>query len=598
MTRGFSFLLAAALLLPGLASAQDSARVIVRFKPAADSVRAKAMSSTMSRGESLDVAQTRASALGLRAGRTLKARLSLDLRTHVVTAQGIDSATLARQLAQDSEVELVAVDQRRKHFRLPNDPLFGGDVAFPVTSGAGLPARVIDQWYLKAPTAEVVSGINAPAAWDITTGSASTVVAVLDTGVRKDHPDLAGQFVGGYDMVGYATAAGVATANDGDRQDADASDPGDWVSQADIDSGALGSNCTASDIANSSWHGTRVSGLIGAIGNNGLGMAGVGWGIKILPVRVLGKCGGYDSDIQAGMLWAAGISVPGLPANPNPARVLNLSLGGTGSCAASDSTGKLYRDTISQVVAAGATVVVAAGNSETGGVAVSLPANCPGVIAVGGLRHAGSKVGFADLGPEVAISAPGGNCINTSSGTPCLYTMLSTTNSGLTGPVAADNAYTNSSASIGTSFSAPLVSGTVALMLSVRPSMTPAEVLAALQGTARPFVSSGATAGIGACHAPGTAGQDECYCTTSTCGAGMLDAGAAVAAAQAANAPATPPVTPTPPAATTPSPSADTSTSQGGGGGGAFSAGWLALVALAAWALARGRRARRAGGVE
>ncbi|MDP0977458.1 S8 family serine peptidase, partial [Klebsiella pneumoniae] len=85
-------------------------------------------------------------------------------------------------------------------------------------------------------------------------------------------------------------------------------------------------------ISNSSWHGTRVSGLIAASSNNGRGMSGVGWGLKILPLRVLGKCGGYDSDIIAAMKWAAGIAIPGVPANANKAKVLNMSLGGSGSC--------------------------------------------------------------------------------------------------------------------------------------------------------------------------------------------------------------------------------------------------------------------------
>jgi serine protease len=266
-----------------------------------------------------------------------------------------------------------------------------------------------------------------------------------------------------------------ATSGSGDNspgRDSDASDPGDWISQADIDGGALGSSCTAADIGNSSWHGTRVSGLIAAASNNARGIAGIAFGAKILPVRVLGKCGGWDSDIQAGMLWAAGIAVPGMPANPNPARVLNMSLGSGGTCGTTGS-GAVYRDTINQVLAKGAVIVAAAGN--TTGQAVGLPGNCPGVIAVTGLRHVGSKVGFSSVGTEVAISAPGGNCINIGAGEPCLYPMLSTTNSGLNGPVGAEDAYTNNSASVGTSFSAPVVSGTVALMLSMRPALTPAE---------------------------------------------------------------------------------------------------------------------------
>lgn len=564
-------LLAAALAAPFAVTAQSAdteARVIVRFKPAADSVRAKALALRATHAEAREVAQTRATALGLRTGHRLAAGLSLDERTHVVVARGLSSDQLARRLAADPEVELVAVDQLRKHTALPNDPLFGGATPAPTAyigqfydSGDSTTpptlrdtySRTIDQWYLKAPstvtsggsaTGEVVSSVNAPAAWDLTTGSPNVVVAVIDTGVRRDHPDFknadgSSQFLSGYDFIGsQPTSRGsIATAIANRPAGADltqALDFGDSVTQAEIDSGVLGSGCTSADISNSSWHGTRVSGLIAASSNNGRGMSGVGWGLKILPLRVLGKCGGYDSDIIAAMKWAAGIAIPGVPANANKAKVLNMSLGGSGSCGTT-GTGSFYRDAITQVNAAGSIIVVAAGNSE--GQAVGLPGNCPGVITVAALRHVGTKVGFSSLGPEVAISAPGGNCVNLATGYPCLYTMVSTTNSGKTAPVLNDEAYTGGSASVGTSFSAPIVSGIVGLMASVRPGLTSAEATQILKLTARPFPTSGGGSAKAPnpplCTAPSTATQDECYCTTSTCGAGMVDAFAAVKAAQA-----------------------------------------------------------------
>lgn len=541
-------LFAAALLaLPWAATAQvEEARVIVRFKPQADSVRAKALSMRATPTEARDVAQTRATALGLRTGQGLAVGISLDERTHVVFAEGMSSAQLAQKLAADAEVELAVADQLRKHTRLPNDPLFGSATVNPESTVGGVQARTIDQWYLKAPGSStnpaVVSSINAPVAWDVTTGASSVIVAVLDTGVRRDHPDFtsadgSSKFVSGYDMIGSqpSTAGSVAIATANRPAGADltlALDYGDWVSQADINAGTLGSSCTSADISNSSWHGTRVSGLIAAAGNNATGMAGVGWGLKIMPVRVLGKCGGYDSDIIAGMKWAMGLGVPGLPANANKAKVLNLSLGGSGTCGTT-GTGALYRDAITQVNAAGGTIVVAAGNSE--GQAVGLPGNCPGVITVAALRHVGTKVGFSSLGPEVTVSAPGGNCINTGANQACLYPMVSTTNAGTTVPVAGDASYTGSGASVGTSFSAPIVSGIVGLMASVRPGLTSAEAIQILKGTARPFPTLGGTAGISQCQAPGSTVQDECYCTTSTCGAGMVDAAAAVAATVALN---------------------------------------------------------------
>ncbi|KQV50356.1 hypothetical protein ASC95_13325 [Pelomonas sp. Root1217] len=523
---------------PVLAQTADSeARVIVRFKPQADSVRAKALALRATRAEAREVAQTRATALGLRSGQRLAAGISLDERTHVVIAKGMTSAALAKKLAADTEVELVVVDQRRKHMSLPNDPLFGGADVNPESTVGGIQARTIDQWYLKKPSStpgQAVSSINGPAAWDVMTGSSGVVVAVLDTGVRLDHPDLAGQFVSGYDMIGFSSSSSVsaAIANDGGGADADPSDPGDWVSQADIDGKSLGSGCDSTDVGNSSWHGTRVSGLIAAMSNNNLGMAGVGWGLKILPVRVLGKCGGYDSDIVAGMKWAAGISVPGLSPNPWKAKVLNMSLGGSGTCG-TEGTGKLYRDAITAINAAGAIIVIAAGNSE--GQAVGLPGNCPGVITVAALRHVGTKVGFSSLGSEVTVAAPGGNCINIGTGQACLYPMVSTTNAGTTTPVANDGSYTGSSASVGTSFSAPIVSGIVGLMASVRPTLTSAEATQILKSTARPFptTGSGSTPNPPQCVAPSSTAQDECYCTTSTCGAGMVDAAAAVNSALA-----------------------------------------------------------------
>lgn len=569
------------------------ARVIVRFKPQADSVRAKALALRATRLEAREVAQTRGTALGLRHGRQLDAGISLDERTHVYTASGMSSAALARELAADPEVELVAVDGRRKHYAvLPNDPLFGGAQSdAPVFIGRFLDAgtrttppqlrdtysRQLDQWYLKAPSTktnpngcgqgaavacDVVSSINAPAAWGVSTGMASVVVAVLDTGIRRDHPDFTNldgsiQILSGYDMIGSQDASKGATAEAIANRPANADrtlalDYGDWVSQADLDkrnpdgTRLLGSGCGTTDIANSSWHGTRVSGLIAAASNNGLGMAGVAWRSKLLPVRVLGKCGGYDSDIVAGMLWAAGIYVPGLPLNQNKAKVLNLSLGGSGTCDPNAvgttpeqrGTASLYRDTISKVNDAGSIIVVAAGNSA--GQAVGLPGNCPGVITVAALRHVGTKVGFSSVGKEVTISAPGGNCVNLADGYPCLYPMVSTTNRGTTSPVLADDAYTGTAASVGTSFSAPIVSGVIALMSAVRPTLTAPEVTKLLQRTARPFPKTGGGSSDEAnppeCVAPRVGvDQLECYCTTSTCGAGMIDAAAAVAAAQALN---------------------------------------------------------------
>jgi serine protease len=437
-----------------------------------------------------------------------------------VFGHGLTSQQLAARIAAESDVEYAVPDERKHIVEVPNDPLYGS-VAVTTTNGGPL----VGQWYLKPPGAAgdsantAPAAINAQQAWDISKGSSSVVVAVLDTGVRFDHPDLGANVLPGYDMVSADSDGTFTTANDGNGRDSDASDPGDFVAAAD----ATTLGCSQ---GNSSWHGTQTLGLIGAATGNGTGMASVSHGgVKVMPVRVLGKCGGFDSDIQAGIIWAAGIAVPGVPANTTPARVINMSLGGAVAC----SQG--YIDAIGQANTAGSTVVVSAGNSS--GHTVSSPASCPGAIGVAGLRHVGDKVGFSDIGPQIAISAPGGNCVNTATGDACLYPILTLTNKGTTTPVAgpAGASYTDAfDASLGTSFSAPLVSGTVALMLSANPSLTPAQVKAKLQSTARPFPTTGGSANVQACVAPGSTDQLECYCTTSTCGAGMLDARAAVQA--------------------------------------------------------------------
>ena len=440
---------------------------------------------------------------------------ALTARVHVLYLPGPrggrDLADALDALRADPDVASVEPDRRKFALAVPSD------TAFP------------NQWYWMATQP---AAVNMEAAWDITTGSTGTVIAVLDTGVRFDHPELAratssGRLLAGYDFVGADSNGGFLAANDGNGWDADPSDPGDWISQADLSNDVF-KTCTVGD---SSWHGTRTAGLIGALSNNAGGIAGGTWKPWILPVRVLGKCGGYDSDIQSAMLWAAGISVSGAPTNQFPAKIENLSLGGKSG----DPCGS-YQAVVDELTAAGVLVVVSAGNDGT---SVAPPANCRGVVAVAGLRHVGTKVGYSDLGPEVTLGAPAGNCgANFVNGGACLYSIETTTNLGKTAPGA--SSYTDQyNYNIGTSFSAPIVSAVAGLMHAVNGNLTPAQFIARLREGTTPYPTTSAdsapSAQPPACVDPATSAspQDtECICTTATCGAGMANALGAVHAAQ------------------------------------------------------------------
>ena len=367
-----------------------------------------------------------------------------------------EAAALAADLkARDPDVEYAEPDRIMTALFVPNDPMYS------------------QQWHYY----EAKAGLNLPAAWDKSTG-AGINVAVIDTGYRP-HADLSGQILPGYDFINSATIAG-----DGNGRDSDASDNGD-----NTYAGQCGTGMPAQD-ESSSWHGTHVAGTIAAKTNNGVGVAGVAFGAKIVPARVLGKCGGYTSDIADAIVWASGGAVTGVPANANKARVLNLSLGGSGAC---DAT---TQNAINSARSRGAVVVVAAGNSNANA-ANSSPANCAGVIAVAAVARTGGKASYSNYGTNVDVAAPGGDSGNG---------ILSTWNAGTTTPAGDNYGYM-----MGTSMATPHVAGVVALMLSANPNLTPDEVEAKLKSTARAFPA--------AC---------------SGCGAGIVDAAAAVNAVTAA----------------------------------------------------------------
>ena len=456
--------------LPPLPSS-PVARVIVKFKDDGNFLR---------------------QAPGLQRSQSLSSRLGLNITQgdeiaaghQVLTATGLTSQQLADQLSQLDEVEFAEPDELRKINAFTYDPVFP------------------KQWYLQNTQA---SASNFSAAWDLGTGTRQTVVAVLDTGIT-DHPDLRNKLVPGYNFI-----SDPVLAMNGMGRSANPTDPGDYIDANVRNDPTFVSACGTENLAsdkNSSWHGTQVAGLIAAQANNAYGMAGAGWDLRILPVRVLGKCGGRDSDILAAMLWSAGLPVSGIPNNPNPARIINLSLGSTTPCS------KSYASVLAQL--SGKVVVVAAAGNDGG--AVGSPANCPGVLGVAGLRNQGDKVGYSSYGKEVGISAPAGNCINTAVNQPCLFPMYTTTNFGLKGP-AGPGMTDEFNYTVGTSFSAPLVSAAVALMIDLNPALTPTETIAKINVAAKPFVQ---VPDRQVCAS--TRDLNPCNCSSAICGSGMLDA--------------------------------------------------------------------------
>ncbi|MCB1641906.1 MAG: S8 family serine peptidase, partial [Xanthomonadales bacterium] len=356
-----------------------------------------------------------------------------------------DLRRVMEALAASPMVEYVEPDARMYPMYTPNDSSYSS------------------QWHYF----ESTGGMNLPLAWDIATGAGVTV-AVLDTGITS-HTDLNANVVAGYDFVSDA-----ASARDGNGRDSNPADQGDWSNVNECYSGDPGGG--------SSWHGTHVAGTIAAVTGNGSGVAGVAFGAKISPVRVLAKCGGSLSDIADAIIWASGGSVSGVPANSNPSKVINMSLGGGGSC------GTTYQNAINSAVSRGTVVVVAAGNENTNA-SNSRPANCANVVTVAATNRSGGRSYYSNYGSVVDVSAPGGELTQSSSSNG----VLSTLNAGSTTPGSQSYAYYQ-----GTSMATPHVAGLAALILS-QGSKTPAEIESILKSTARPLpgsCSGGCGAGI------------------------------------------------------------------------------------------------------
>ncbi len=399
--------------------------------------------------------------------------------------QGQDLEDTMRRLRLHPDVASVEPDVRVPLAQTPNDTRFS------------------EQWHLGSRLA-AVSALEMTSTWAVTTGSAAVTIAVLDTGVIRNHPDL--QALGTRLLQGYDFIDEVDFAGDGSGRDNDPSDPGDFVTATEANATLF--RQVGCQTSNSSWHGTFIAGQIAAAANNNEGVAGLNWNAQLLPVRVSGKCGAQLSDILDGMRWAGGLSVQGVPDNPNPAKIINLSFGGDQACTAS------YQTVIDELAARGTLVVVAAGNGS-GGQSRQLrrPADCRGVLTVGSVQRDGAKTAYSFVGSNVAVMAPGGY----SSANNSLTLVLSTSNAGLQEPTAHTYGLKQ-----GTSFSAPLAAGVASLMLAVNPSLSPDALIARIKETSHPHVSSGAYA---SCDINDTV---ACLCTTTTCGAGMLNPLAAV----------------------------------------------------------------------
>ncbi len=337
-------------------------------------------------------------------------------------------------------VDAVEPDARMTAVLTPNDVRYG------------------EQWDFTG-----TNGMRIPGAWDVSTGSGS-VVAVIDTGITA-HSDLDANVLPGYDFV-----ADAAAARDGNGRDANPLDQGDWYAAGE---------CGQATASNSSWHGTHVAGTVAAVTSNAAGVAGVAPDARVVPVRVLAKCGGALSDIADAIIWSSGGTVAGVPANANPAKIINMSLGGSGAC------GVTYQAAIDSAVARGTTVVVAAGNSSQDASGFR-PANCSSVVSVAASNTGGTLSYYSNFGATVDLTAPGGDTRVSGGG------ILSTINSGTTSPG------TEGFASYqGTSMAAPHIAGLAALMKAKSPALTPAQVESTLKQGTRPM-PGGCTAGCGA----------------------------------------------------------------------------------------------------
>lgn len=330
------------------------------------------------------------------------------------TQAKLDTLCMVKNLSLDLDIEIATPNYLRKPQFLPNDPLY------PF------------QWHYPQ--------LNLPQAWDLTTG-ADVIVAVVDTGVVLSHPDLQGQLVGGYDFI-----SSPANALDGDGIDPDPTDVGD----------------KSNPDRSSSFHGTHVTGTVVAATDNSVGVAGVAFGAKVMPLRAVGQFGGSLYDIEQAVRYAAGLPNDSGKVPLRRADVINLSLGSTSSSPSEQST-------FDQARAAGVVIVAAAGNSRSS--RLFYPAAYPGVLAVSAATIDKALAPYSNFGSWIDVAAPGGSTAQDVNGDGKPDGVLSTVATDTDGALVNDYVIWQ-----GTSMAAPHVAGVVALMKALAPNLTPQDV--------------------------------------------------------------------------------------------------------------------------